>query len=124
MKDVFDGNEFSIERENYTPDGSIELGIQYSDFASTDWVRSALTRRMPGVQLTLMRWYSDSVIHDAIREMLDEFIEVWCYDYDGRPVKLSINQLVEAWLSDKEVRNGVAIYPRRAMEEEKHTING
>lgn len=114
LKEVFGKHKYSVQQDIYHPD-RVEMEINYYDFLPADQVQRMLEQRIPGLQLTLCRWYSESVVSDAMREMYDECIEVWTYDFDGRPVRLCINQMVDAWLSDKKVCDGLAVYTSRSI---------
>lgn len=111
INDFFKGASYKIQSLLYYT-CKVELNLTYEDFVPEYVVKEQLERQIPALELTLERTYSESVTDDVIELMREEFIDVWMYDRDNRLCKVNLHQLLDAWLSDKEVHKGQVMYGR------------
>lgn len=111
IKDFFKGTSYEIHSLSYYT-CKVELNLTYEDFVPEYAVKEQLERQIPALELTLERTYSESVTDDVIELMREEFIDVWMYDRDNQPCRVNLHQLLDAWLSDKEVHKGQVMYGR------------
>lgn len=108
---LFSETKYHIHRL-YCHGGNVFLELAYDDFLPESRVREILQEKIPNLELQLERLISESARNDAMNEMYSEDIDVWCYDLNDNLTNISLNHVVEAWLSDKEIHNGAVMYGR------------
>ena len=111
IADFFKGKQHEVEEMTFFSN-KVSRRIQYQDVLPEPYVREHLERVIPNLDLVLVRDYSASVIDDVLAEMRTENMDVWCYSLDRQLCQVNLRILLEAWLSDKEIHKGQAIYGR------------
>ena len=111
IKDFFKDTPYEI-RSLFYYTCKVELNLTYENFVPEYVVKEHLERQIPALELTLERTYSKSVTDDVIEHMREEFVDVWMYDRDNHLCKVNLHQLLDAWLSDKEVHKGQVMHGR------------
>ena len=105
---IFKGVTYEIRSLCYHAH-KVLMELTYEDYLPESLVKEKLEKEIPDLELTLDRTYSDGVVDDVVDVMRQEFVDVWLYDMNGRLCRVEFYQLLNAYLSDKEVRNGKVI---------------
>lgn len=81
----------------------VRVSIVYWDFLPEKEVMQLIGRKLPGVEVLLGRDYDTETIKNALMEMCENDVLVWCYDLNNTPYLGSPFDLASAWLADKRI---------------------